>query len=86
VLSEAAARLRGLKTITAAEAATWQALSGRAVIWRGAAELPTQPIAELAGATIALIDGRSPPLDGPPPPGHAAHWLTWRRRHQALAR
>jgi len=25
-------------------------------------------------------------LDGPPPPGHAAHWLTWRRRHQALAR
>ena len=21
-----------------------------------------------------------------PPPGHAGHWLTWRRRHQALAR
>jgi hypothetical protein len=20
------------------------------------------------------------------PPGHAEHWLTWRRRHQALAR
>jgi SRSO17 transposase len=25
-------------------------------------------------------------LHQPPPPGHAAHWLTWRRRHQALAR
>jgi hypothetical protein len=21
-----------------------------------------------------------------PPPGHAIHWLTWRRRHQARAR
>jgi SRSO17 transposase len=25
-------------------------------------------------------------LHRPPPPGHTAHWLTWRRRHQALAR
>jgi SRSO17 transposase len=25
-------------------------------------------------------------LSRPAPPGHAAHWLTWRRRHQALAR
>ena len=25
-------------------------------------------------------------LAQPPPPGHTAHWLTWRRRHQARAR
>jgi len=25
-------------------------------------------------------------LHRPPPPGHPEHWLTWRRRHQALAR
>ena len=25
-------------------------------------------------------------LTHPSPPGHAEHWLTWRRRHQALAR
>jgi hypothetical protein len=25
-------------------------------------------------------------LARPAPPGHAAHWLDWRRRHQALAR
>ena len=25
-------------------------------------------------------------LTRPAPPGHAAHWLTWRRRHQARAR
>ena len=23
---------------------------------------------------------------GPPPPGHTACWLAWRRAHQALAR
>jgi hypothetical protein len=69
VLNEAATRLRGLKTITAAEAATWQALPGRAVIWRGATELPTQPIAKLAEAIIALIDGTLPK-----PPEHT-WWL-----------
>ena len=25
-------------------------------------------------------------LSQPGPPGHATHWLAWRRRHQALAR
>jgi hypothetical protein len=25
-------------------------------------------------------------LDQPKPPGHAAHWLQWRRRHQARSR
>ena len=25
-------------------------------------------------------------LSRPAPPGHAAYWLDWRRRHQALAR
>ena len=25
-------------------------------------------------------------ISRPAPPGRAAHWLTWRRRHQALAR
>jgi len=25
-------------------------------------------------------------LSRPAPPGHTVHWLTWRRRHQALAR
>lgn len=25
-------------------------------------------------------------LDHPKPPGHAAHWLHWRRRHQARSR
>ena len=69
VLNEAAARLRGLKTITAAEAATWQTLLGRAIIWRGATELPTQPIAELAKAMTALIDGSLPK-----PPAHT-WWL-----------
>ena len=26
------------------------------------------------------------PAHPAPPPGHTAYWLTWRRRHQALAR
>jgi hypothetical protein len=25
-------------------------------------------------------------LSHPPPPGSAAHWLNWRRRHQARSR
>ena len=69
VLSEAAARLRSRTVITAADAATWQLTPGQTVIWRGAAELPTQPIAELADAMIALIDGTLPT-----PPAHT-WWL-----------
>ncbi len=69
VLNEAATRLRRLKTITAAEAATWQLSPGQTVIWRGAAELSTQPIAELAGAMTALIGGTLPR-----PPEHT-WWL-----------
>jgi hypothetical protein len=69
VLHEAAARLRGRQVITAAAAATWQLTPGRTVIWRGATELPTQPIAELAEAMTALIDGTLPK-----PPEHA-WWL-----------
>jgi hypothetical protein len=69
VLNEAATRLRRLKTITAAEAATWQTTPGQTVIWRGATERPTQPIAELAGAMTALIDGTLPR-----PPEHT-WWL-----------
>jgi hypothetical protein len=55
--------------VTAAEAATWQFTPGRTVIWRGAAELPTQPIAELAHAMTALIERTLPT-----PPEHT-WWL-----------
>ena len=42
----------------------------------GMIALTTAEIARLLAAQLAR----------PAPPGHAAHWLTWRRRHQALAR
>jgi hypothetical protein len=69
VLNQAAARLRGRNVITAADAATWQLTPGQTVIWRGATELPTQPIAELADAMITLVDGTLPK-----PPEHT-WWL-----------
>jgi len=69
VLNEAATRLRSRTVVTAAEAATWQLTPGQKVIWRGATELPTQPIAELAHAMTALIDGTLPR-----PPEHT-WWL-----------
>jgi SRSO17 transposase len=44
--------------------------------WPGMIPLTLMEIARLLAAQLTR----------PAPPNHAAHWLTWRRRHQALAR
>jgi len=36
--------------------------------------------------TVPEIKRLTEPPARPRPPGHAEHWVTWRRRHQARAR
>jgi hypothetical protein len=65
LIAKASQRLRERETITAAEAAAWQLLDGRTVIWRSAPAVATCDIADLGDAIIGLVRGTLPtPPDG----------------------
>jgi len=46
---------------------------------------PDQPPPADPGMIPLTVPEAGRLLAHPPPPGAAAHWLTWRRRHQALS-
>jgi hypothetical protein len=57
LIAQASQRLRKRETITAAEAAAWEILDGRTVIWRSAPAVATSDIADLGNAIIGLVRG-----------------------------
>ena len=48
--------------------------------------LPDQPPPAEFGMIPLTVPETGRLLAHPPPPGSAAHWLAWRRRHQARSR
>jgi hypothetical protein len=57
LIAKASQRLRERETITAAEAAAWEVLDGRTVIWRSAPAVAANDIADLGDAIIGLVRG-----------------------------
>lgn len=67
LLGEARSRIASRPTFSAAEMAGWQVLDGQGIFARGASEVVTAPIVELANAIVALLTGSL----SPPPPDTA---------------
>jgi hypothetical protein len=83
-------RVPSPNTAVAIRALTWAAAGSR-VLHEAAAKAPAPvrpdqaPPAEFGMIPLTVPEtGRL--LSHPPPPGNAAHWLDWRRRHQAGSR
>ena len=68
LVTRAARRLAGRRSITARQAAGWIVLDGHPIIWRGQDSVDTGPVVAFADAMTGIIRGTYPP----PPEGR--HW------------